>query len=43
MIYGIEKTLWLTSKNQPGSGSGWVGEGIEDFWDSIWNANEENT
>jgi hypothetical protein len=29
----------------PRSGSGWVGErggGIGDFWDSIWNVNEEN-
>jgi hypothetical protein len=31
----------------PWSGSGWVGEqgwgeGIGDFWDSIWNVNEEN-
>jgi hypothetical protein len=31
----------------PRSGSGWVGEegekGTGDFWDSIWNVNEENT
>ena len=30
----------------PRSGSGWVGEwggeGMGDFWDSIWNVNEEN-
>jgi hypothetical protein len=30
----------------PKRGSGWVGErgeGMEDFWDSIGNVNEENT
>jgi hypothetical protein len=25
------------------SGSGWVGECVEDFWDSIANVNEINT
>jgi hypothetical protein len=24
-----------------GRGAGW-GEGIEDFWDNIWNVNEEH-
>jgi hypothetical protein len=27
----------------PGSGSGWVGEHVGDFWDSIENVNEINT
>jgi hypothetical protein len=27
----------------PRSGSGWVGEGVGDFWDSIGNVNEINT
>jgi hypothetical protein len=27
----------------PRSGSGWVGKGVGDFWDSIGNVNEINT
>jgi hypothetical protein len=27
----------------PRSGSGWVGEDVGDFWDSIGNVNEINT
>jgi hypothetical protein len=27
----------------PRSGSGWVGEHVGDFWDSIGNVNEINT
>jgi hypothetical protein len=27
----------------PKSGSGWVGEHVGDFWDSIGNVNEINT
>jgi hypothetical protein len=27
----------------PRSGSGWVGECVRDFWDSIGNVNEINT
>jgi hypothetical protein len=39
--------LQYREKPGPRSGIGWVGEwvagGMGDFWDSIWNVNEENT
>jgi hypothetical protein len=41
----VMQTLYASVHGTPGSrsGSGWVGEHVGDFWDSIGNVNEINT